>query len=122
MQDVVVSKQSKQVLKVSEKVSPCDLIAVEWYDASVGKSTGSGMAINVPVKSWASLLGLSSTEFSILFLLKTLENKIIYYSLAVVNLASKPCFLLPPILQKLLYANLSLNSSTVLTRASNFWN
>ena len=58
MRDVVVSKHVKQVLKALENVSPDDLIAVEWCDASVGKSSGSGMAIDVPVKSWGIFVGL----------------------------------------------------------------
>ncbi len=53
-----MSKQAKQVLKALENVSPGDLIVVEWCDASVGKSSGSGMAIDVPVKSWGIFVGL----------------------------------------------------------------
>jgi hypothetical protein len=49
---------SKQVLKLLESVKPGDLIAVDWCDASVGKSTGSGMGIDVPVKSWGIYVGL----------------------------------------------------------------
>jgi len=49
---------SKQVLKMLENVNPGDLIAVDWCDASVGKSSGSGMAIDVPVKSWGIFVGL----------------------------------------------------------------
>lgn len=58
IRDVVVSKQAKQVLKALENVSPGDLIAVEWCDASVGESSGSGMAIDAPVKSWGIFVGL----------------------------------------------------------------
>jgi hypothetical protein len=53
-----VSKQEKQALKALKNMSPGDLIAVEWCDASVGKSSGSGMAIEVPVKSWGIFVGL----------------------------------------------------------------
>jgi len=53
-----VSKQAKQVLKALQNISPGDLIVVEWCDASVGKSSGSGMAIDVPVKSWGIFVGL----------------------------------------------------------------
>jgi hypothetical protein len=53
-----VSKQAKQVLKALENVASEDLIAVEWCDASVGKSSGSGMTIDVPVKSWGIFVGL----------------------------------------------------------------
>jgi hypothetical protein len=35
-----------------------DLICVEWCDASVGKSSGSGAAIDVPVKSWGVFIGV----------------------------------------------------------------
>jgi hypothetical protein len=49
---------SKQVLKLLENVCPGDLIAIDWCDASVGKSSGSGMTIDVPVKSWGVFVGL----------------------------------------------------------------
>jgi hypothetical protein len=49
---------SKQVLKLIENVNPGDLIAVDWCDASVGKSSGSGLSIDVPVKSWGIYVGL----------------------------------------------------------------
>ena len=41
-----------------ENLSPGDLICVSWCDASVGKSSGSGMAIDVPVKSWGVFVEL----------------------------------------------------------------
>jgi hypothetical protein len=44
--------------KTIENLSPGDLICVSWCDASVGKSSGSGMAIDVPVKSWGIYVGL----------------------------------------------------------------
>ena len=49
---------SKQILKQLENVKPGDLIAVDWSDASVGKSSGSGMTIDVPVRSWGIFVGL----------------------------------------------------------------
>jgi hypothetical protein len=49
---------SKQILKTLESIKPGDLIAVDWCDASVGKSSGSGMTIDVPVKSWGIFVGL----------------------------------------------------------------
>lgn len=49
---------SKRVLKLLENISPGDLISVSWCDASVGKSSGSGMAIDVPVQSWGIFVGL----------------------------------------------------------------
>jgi hypothetical protein len=44
--------------KTIEGLSPGDLICCSWCDASVGKSSGSGMAIDVPVKSWGIYVGL----------------------------------------------------------------
>lgn len=44
--------------KTIEGLSPGDLVCVSWCDASVGKSSGSGMAIDVPVKSWGIYVGL----------------------------------------------------------------
>jgi len=35
-----------------------DLICVEWSDASIGKSLGSGMNVDVPVKSWGIYIGI----------------------------------------------------------------
>jgi len=35
-----------------------DLICVGWCDASVGKSSGSGSTIDVPVKSWGIFIGV----------------------------------------------------------------
>jgi len=47
-----------QLKKVFESLRPGDLVCVEWCDASVGKSSGSGVAIDVPVKSWGIYVGL----------------------------------------------------------------
>jgi hypothetical protein len=41
-----------------DQLCPGDLICVSWSDASVGKSSGSGMTIDVPVKSWGIFVGL----------------------------------------------------------------
>jgi hypothetical protein len=41
-----------------ESICPGDLICCSWCDASVGKSSGSGMTIDVPVKSWGIFVGL----------------------------------------------------------------
>jgi len=56
-------KETKRMVKNSLKktlgsLRPGDLICVEWCDASVGKSSGSGAAIDVPVKSWGIYVGL----------------------------------------------------------------
>ena len=48
----------KQVLKELENLSPGSLVCVEWSDASVGKSLGSGVAVDVPVKSWGLFIGV----------------------------------------------------------------
>jgi len=48
----------KGLKKEFESLHPGDLICVEWCDASVGKSSGSGIAIDVPVKSWGVYVGL----------------------------------------------------------------
>jgi len=48
-------KNSKKQL---EALSPGDLVKVEWSDASIGKSLGSGMAVDVPVNSWGIFIGV----------------------------------------------------------------
>ena len=52
---MTVSKQLKTQLKT---LKLGDLIEVQWCDASVGKSLGSGHAIDVPVRSWGVFIGL----------------------------------------------------------------
>lgn len=52
-------KDLKEQLK---SLSVGDLICVEWCDASVGKSSGSGAAIDVPVKSWGIFIGVLGTK------------------------------------------------------------
>jgi hypothetical protein len=49
---------SKQDLRLLEHVKPGDLIAVDWCDASTGKSSMNGGAIDVPVQSWGIYLGV----------------------------------------------------------------
>jgi len=40
-------------------LQPGDLVKIEWFDASVGKSLSGGLAgIDVPVKSWGIYIGL----------------------------------------------------------------
>ena len=48
----------KALKKIVGSLHPGDLICVEWCDASVGKSSGSGILIDVPVKSWGIYVGL----------------------------------------------------------------
>jgi len=48
----------KGLKKVFSELRPGDLVCVEWCDASVGKSSGSGVSIDVPVKSWGVYVGV----------------------------------------------------------------
>jgi hypothetical protein len=41
-----------------KSVHPGDLICCSWSDASTGRSSGSGLAIDLPVKSWGIFVGL----------------------------------------------------------------
>ncbi len=41
-----------------EQLKLGDLVCVSWCDASVGKASGSGAAIDVPVKSWGVYVGV----------------------------------------------------------------
>ena len=50
--------QVKNLRRQLEGLAPGDLIAVDWCDASIGKSSGSGMAIDVPVRSWGVFIGV----------------------------------------------------------------
>ena len=52
---IVVSKQD---FKLLEDVKPGDLISVDWCDASTGKSSMNGGAVDVPVQSWGIFLGV----------------------------------------------------------------
>ncbi len=44
--------------KTLGSLNPGDLICVEWCDASVGKSSNSGIRIDIPVKSWGVYVGV----------------------------------------------------------------
>lgn len=57
--------------KTIEGLCPGDLICVSWCDASVGKSSGSGMAIDVPVKSWGIYVGLIGDRVKHIVLCRT---------------------------------------------------
>jgi len=49
----------KEVTKQIKDLRPGDLVKVEWFDASVGKSLSGGLnGIDVPVKSWGIYIGL----------------------------------------------------------------
>jgi len=49
---------NKEVLKQVKTLRLGDLIRVDWYDASVGKSLAAGGVIDVPVKSWGIYIGI----------------------------------------------------------------
>ncbi len=51
-------EKKKELKKQLELVSPGDLVAVEWCDASVGKSMDSGATIDIPVRSWGIFIGV----------------------------------------------------------------
>ena len=44
--------------KVFDELRPGDLICVDWCDASVGKSSSSGVSIDIPVRSWGLYVGI----------------------------------------------------------------
>jgi hypothetical protein len=50
--------ENRDLKKQLESLCVGDLICVEWCDASVGKSSGSGAAIDVPVRSWGVFMGV----------------------------------------------------------------
>lgn len=50
-------EQEKDVKKQLESICVGDLVCVDWYDASTGKSSGS-QDIDVPVKSWGVFIGV----------------------------------------------------------------
>jgi hypothetical protein len=54
--------QDKNLRKQLDKLSPGDLVCVEWCDASVGKSLGSGVAVDVPVKSFGVFIGVLGSK------------------------------------------------------------
>jgi hypothetical protein len=59
MVKVLEQKEKKRELKKQlERLSPGDLVMIEWCDASVGKSMDSGAAIDIPVKSWGIFIGV----------------------------------------------------------------
>jgi hypothetical protein len=50
--------EDKNLKHQLQALSVGDLVLVEWCDASVGKSSGSGATIDVPVKSWGIFIGV----------------------------------------------------------------
>ena len=49
---------NNKVLKKLKNVALGDLVCVEWFDASVGKSLGSGVGVDVPARSWGIYIGV----------------------------------------------------------------
>ena len=47
----------KSLKKVFNELKPGDLVCVDWCDASVGKSSSSGVSIDIPVRSWGLYVG-----------------------------------------------------------------
>lgn len=48
----------KELKKQLKDLQVGDLISVSWTDASIGKSLGSGVAVDVPAQSWGIFIGL----------------------------------------------------------------
>jgi hypothetical protein len=48
----------RQLKRIVESLRAGDLVVVEWCDASIGKSLGSGVTVDVPVKSWGIFLSV----------------------------------------------------------------
>ena len=48
----------KGLKKVFSTLRPGDLVCVDWCDASVGKSSSSGISIDIPVRSWGLYVGV----------------------------------------------------------------
>lgn len=48
----------RRVVDEIKKLCLGDLVSVEWYDASVGKSLASGTGVDVLVQSWGIYLGV----------------------------------------------------------------
>ena len=49
----------EEVVKQAKGLSLGDLVRVEWFDASIGKSLSDGLGgIDVPVQSWSIFLGV----------------------------------------------------------------
>jgi hypothetical protein len=54
---------NKSVLKSIRNLSLGDLVKIEWFDASIGKSLSGGLnGIDVPVVSWGVFLGVLGSK------------------------------------------------------------
>jgi hypothetical protein len=51
-------EKEKTIVEQLKNIHQGDLVEVSWSDASVGKSLGSGGAIDVPVRSWGVFIGV----------------------------------------------------------------
>jgi len=49
---------NKNVLKQISELNRGDLVRVEWWDASIGRSLASGTEVDIPVKSWGVFIAL----------------------------------------------------------------
>lgn len=50
--------KNKSLKKQLKDLQLGDLISVSWTDASIGKSLGSGLVVDVPAQSWGIFIGL----------------------------------------------------------------
>lgn len=50
--------KNKSLKKQLKDLQLGDLISVSWTDASIGKSLGSGLTVDVPAQSWGIFIGL----------------------------------------------------------------
>lgn len=64
------------LLKVVEGLDPGDLACCEWCDASTGKSSGTGVDIDLPVRSWGVFIGLFGEKIKHI----VLAHNCFYYS------------------------------------------
>jgi len=49
---------NKNVLRQISELNRGDLVRVEWWDASIGRSLQSGTEVDIPVKSWGVFIAL----------------------------------------------------------------
>ncbi|MEM2815783.1 MAG: hypothetical protein QW056_03455 [Candidatus Bathyarchaeia archaeon] len=53
----------KDVERLVNELSPGDLVRIEWFDASIGRSLSGGLnGIDVPVVSWGVFLGVLGSK------------------------------------------------------------
>jgi len=54
----VIEHDLKRVQEQLKELEPGDLVQVEWFDASIGKSIASGPEVDIPVESWGIYIGV----------------------------------------------------------------